>query len=59
MKKKKLLYVVAFQNRLNLAINCLKEAINKKRFGKSLLIPNVLKTSCIKFLILSKTLYIT
>ena len=33
-KKKKLLYVVAFQNRLNLAINCLKEAINKKRFGK-------------------------
>jgi len=33
-KKKKLLYVVAFQNRLNLSIVCLKEAINKKRFGK-------------------------
>ena len=33
-KKKKLLYVVAFQNRLNLSIICLKEAINKKRIGK-------------------------
>lgn len=33
-KKKKLHLVVAFQNRFNKAIQCIKEAIDKKRFGK-------------------------